>query len=457
MSLVTAKALREQRANLAKQAQDVLDKAHAESRNLTAEENQTFDKYHEEMESIRGQYERIEKQETINAEMAESRGRIAGGREQPGAGAEEQRSAERRDGRALPNSERSRADILRGWLMRGSTTKPTDEQRDAAGRMGVDINNKILDIKLPSRALRKLDDESVREWERRAQSVGTDSEGGYTAPDETMRALEVALLRFGGMRDVADVIRTESGQELPWPTLNDTGNTGAILAENTQVSEQAMTFSQLVLDAYKYTSKLVLVSVELLQDSSINIPEIVGTALGERIGRITNTHFTTGTGSSQPNGVATASTQGKVGTTGQTTSVIYEDLVDLQHSVDPEYRQRARWMFADSTLKVIKKLKDGDDRPLWAAGIAVREPDTILGHPFTVNQAVAAMAANAKSILFGDFSKYKIRDVRNVTLLRLDERYADFHQVAFLAFSRHDGDLLDAGTHPVKHYANSAT
>jgi HK97 family phage major capsid protein len=341
--------------------------------------------------------------------------------------------------------------------MRGSTTKPTDEQRDAAGRMGVDINNKILDIKLPSRALRKLDDESVREWERRAQSVGTDSEGGYTAPDETMRALEVALLRFGGMREVADIIRTESGQELPWPTLNDTGNTGAILAENTQVSEQAMTFSQLVLDAYKYTSKLVLVSVELLQDSSINIPEIVGTALGERIGRITNTHFTTGTGSSQPNGVVTASTQGKVGTTGQTTSVIYEDLVDLQHSVDPEYRQRARWMFADSTLKVIKKLKDGDDRPLWAAGIAVREPDTILGHPFTVNQAVAAMAANAKSILFGDFSKYKIRDVRNVTLLRLDERYADFHQVAFLAFSRHDGDLLDAGTHPVKHYANSAT
>ena len=73
-----------------------------------------------------------------------------------------------------------------------------------------------------------------------------------------------------------------------------------------------------------------------------------------------------------------------------------------------------------------------------------------------INNDVAVMAANAKSILFGALDKYLIRDTAGITLLRLDERFADFHQVAFLAFSRHDGDLLNAGTNPVKHYANSA-
>ena len=146
-----------------------------------------------------------------------------------------------------------------------------------------------------------------------------------------------------------------------------------------------------------------------------------------------------------------------VGQVGQTTSVIYEDLVDLEHSVDPAYRAEAEFMFHDDTLKVLKKLKDADGRPLWLPGVAVREPDTILGYNYVINQDMPIMAANAKSILFGDFSKYMIRDVMDLMLLRLVERYADFAQVGFIAFSRHDGDLLDAGTNPIKHYANSAT
>ena len=119
-------------------------------------------------------------------------------------------------------------------------------------------------------------------------------------------------------------------------------------------------------------------------------------------------------------------------------------------------------MFADSTLKALKKIKipqfsgDTNGMPLWQPGLVQGQPDRILGYPFVINQDVAAMAASAKAIVFGDLSKYLIRDVRDVTLLRLDERYAENHQVAFLAFSRHDGDLLDAGTDPVKLFVNPA-
>jgi HK97 family phage major capsid protein len=106
---------------------------------------------------------------------------------------------------------------------------------------------------------------------------------------------------------------------------------------------------------------------------------------------------------------------------------------------------------------MVKKLKDTQGRPLFQPGLANKEPDTINGYPYQINQSMAVMAANAKSIAFGQLSKYFIRNVAQIEVLRLTERYADFGQVGFLAFSRADGNLLDAGTNPVKYYANSAT
>ena len=129
----------------------------------------------------------------------------------------------------------------------------------------------------------------------------------------------------------------------------------------------------------------------------------------------------------------------------------------LEHSVDPAYRGNAKWMMSDSALMKTKLLVDSQGRPLWAASISTGAPDTLMGYPIIINNDMAVMAAGAKSVLFGDSQKYIIRDVLGVTLLRLEERYADFHQVAFLAFARMDGDLLDAGTHPVKYFVNAAT
>ena len=155
------------------------------------------------------------------------------------------------------------------------------------------------------------------------------------------------------------------------------------------------------------------------------------------------------------------STSGKVGTTGQTTTVIYDDLIDLQHSIDPAYRPGAQFMFHDNSLKVIRKIKDSQNRPIFVPGYESGSPggvpDSILGNGFQINQDMAQMAANAKSILFGALNKYKLRMVKDVTMLRLVERYADQLQVAFILFLRADGRLLDAGTNPVKYYQNSAT
>lgn len=306
---------------------------------------------------------------------------------------------------------------------------------------------------------------SAEEWTqiRNTMSTTTDAEGGYTVPTEVAREIIDALKYFGGMREAAEVIQTATGAPMTWPTSDGTSEVGELIAENQVATDADPTFGVKNLNTYKFSSKVITVPIELLQDSAADVEAFVRGRIEQRLGRITNQMFTTGTGTSQPNGVATAATVGKTGTTGQTTTVIYDDLVDLEHSVNVAYRRmnRCRWMMADSSLKVVRKLKDADNRPLFVpsydAGISRGAPAQLAGYPITINDDVAAMAADAKSILFGDFTYYKIRDAMQFTLFRFtDSAYAKKGQVGFLAWMRSGGNLVDVGG-AIKAYQNSST
>jgi HK97 family phage major capsid protein len=432
--------LLQKKGEFAKQAADLIDVKDG----VRSEDEAKFNAFHADIDKLDKQIAMLAKQEAIDKSLTDSQGRRSdppqpNDGERAAAAALARRSATRVDAGAAVEG-------LRSWFLAGSDVERTPEMRERATKAGFNLEQRSITLKLApvgmrSSALRAPSAEDIREWQERA-AMGTTSGavGAYTVPNEAMRPLEVALLAYGGMRQVATVIRTDSG---------------ASLTENIAASEVDVTFGQLTLDAYKYSSKYLLISVELLQDSAINVAEWIGTALGIRIGRITNDHFTTGTGSSQPNGIVTAATLGK--TAAAVAAVTYDEMVDLVHSVDPAYRDNGKFMFHDGGLKMLKKIKvlqysgDVTGIPLWSPGLSPGQPNTILSYPYIVNQSMTTPATAVKSILFGDFSKYIIRDVRDITLLRLDERFAEFHQVAYLAFSRQDGDLLDAGTHPVSY------
>lgn len=452
---MTIKELREKRAKLAEDANVILKKAHDEKRELlTAEEEQAWQKIHDEIDALKRHVDMLEKQATVDKQLEEPQPRAT---DSPAPSSEPHTSivAIRRFRRSQEESNRA----FRLWLLGAPTSgyAYTAEDKSLLERCGISPASKTLDLNLSAIPMRSLAEQ--RQWEYRAQGIATGGAGAFTVPDELMRSLEIALLTFGGMRQRSTIIRTGTGAPLPFPTVNDTSQVGVILAENTAVANQDVTFAQLVLDAYKYSSKQVLVSAELLQDSSVDIGGMLGNLLGTRIGRIQNTHFTTGTGTAQPNGIITASATGFTAPNAdaQVTTWKYTSIVELEHSVDPAYRPNAAFMMADSSIKKTKLILDTTGRPLWAAGIAGSAPDTLMGYPLVINQDIAAMAANAKSVVFGDLSAYLVRDVLGITLLRLEERYADFHQVAFLAFARADGDLLNAGTNPVKLFVNAAS
>lgn len=298
---------------------------------------------------------------------------------------------------------------------------------------------------------------------RAAMSTGTSAEGGYTVAAEYARTLEEAMRAYSGMMEASTILNTATGAAMNFPTADATAETGEIVGENTAATTGETTFGNTSLAVYKYSSKKIALPFELLQDSFLDIEAYVQGLLAMRLGRIVNTHTTVGTGVSQPRGIVTGSALGRTGVAGQTLSVTYDDLVDLEHSVNRAYRQGAGvgFMMADSSLKVVRKIKDSNGRPIFVPGYEQGNPggapDRLLNRPIVINDDVPVMAANAKSILFGELKKYVIRRVMDLTLFRMtDSAFTLNGQVGFVAFQRMGGNLIDAGG-AVKHYANSAT
>lgn len=296
---------------------------------------------------------------------------------------------------------------------------------------------------------------------RAAMSTTTGSEGGYTVATEFNKTLIQAMKAAFAVRNVATGIQTSTGAQMLFPTADSTAEEGEIVGQSVQVATGETVFGQASMDVYKYSSKSIALPFELIQDSMFNIEAYIQSLLQLRLGRIQNRHHTVGTGAAQPRGIVTASGAGKVGATGQTVTVTYEDLVDLEHSVDPYYRPSGKWMMHDDTLKALRKIKDGQGRPIFVPGYEAGNPggapDRLMGREIIINQHMPVMAANAKSILFGDFSKYLVRDVMDLTLFRMtDSKYTEKGQVGFLAFQRSGANMVDVGG-ALKYYQNSAT
>lgn len=469
MDHVKARELREKRAALADQASKVLDRE-----NRTAEDNEKFDAMMADIDALKVEIDRVERMEALEAETRGVRNPPNGavdGQQDAVTCIEEYRAAEKRHGASALKEVRPE--------VRNAVQRCHEEYWEAnkAYLIGGDANlsseaRSILRGERPE--FRALGCRSViegRSRESRAMGTGGGNAlqgtgGGYFVPVGFVDEVEEALKYYGDMMNVSDKMVTATGQPLPYPTDNDTANAGVLLAENAQVSEQDLTLGSITFGAYKFSTQMIQVSIELMQDSAFDLETFIKKKFSIRLGRVLNTYFTTGTGTNQPQGILTAANAGPVATgsanndggaeTGGT-SIGSDDLINLEYAVDPLYRRGAIYIAHDTTIKKLKQLKDKYGRPLWLPGLAVKAPDTINGYEYSVNNDMPTIAVNAKTVLFGQVKKYTIRQVKELGVLRLDQRYADYGQVAFIGFARYDGKLLDAGTHPVAYLSQAAS
>jgi HK97 family phage major capsid protein len=305
--------------------------------------------------------------------------------------------------------------------------------------------------------------------EMRDQQAGTQSisytqgaAGGYLVPSAFVYEVEQATKYFCNFLDgnIVRVIETATGNLLPFPTGDDTGNSAVILGENQAASEQDVAFGSVAFKSYKLTSGVVKASIELLEDGAFNFETYLAERFGERYGRGLENYLTNGTGVNQPTGILTAlnangapivvakgSSANDGSTNNGANSIGYGDLVNLEHAVDPTYRnaKSSRFMFHDQTLAFLKTLLDKFGRPLWTPGITADQPDTILGHEYVVNQSMPQIGASAQTVIFGDLSKFVVRKVAGLYVQRLSELYANTFEIGFQSAQRVDSNLVTGG------------
>lgn len=325
---------------------------------------------------------------------------------------------------------------------------------------------------------------SSEEWAtiRNTMSTTTGSEGGFAVPSLVVARIFNFMKTWSAIRMLATPARTSNGAALSFPTSDGTAEVGELTAQNVTATAADPVFASAAVVPYKFSSKIITVPWELLQDAAADLDPWLDMRLAQRIARAANSYFTTGTGTSQPFGVVTRAASGKVGIAGQTLTIIYDDLVDLMTSVDAAYRAtpKCAWMCSDAMLKVLLKVKDTAGAPIVEfedndvartiiaaldAGDELLEklppvtPFNVMGYPLWINPDMASPAANAKTLLFGDFSAYVVRDVVAPDLMNMfrmtDSAYTKLGQVGFLMWARSGGNLLDPNA--VKYYQHSAT
>lgn len=418
--------LRERQARIVTEARERLDQINATTDEARVQELES------QHDAAMAEHDRIEKEIQREERVAELERR-----------SEEQRARRRpnpgdADERAQDQGERLEyRQVFHAFLSRGGDLGELSSEERSVLRAGVLANAEF-----------------------RAQTTigGGGSAGGYTVPTELADIIVRSMKAWGPMydEDICTIFATASGNPMKIPTVDDTAVEAEKHTEGAPLTDDGgkdVTFGQKSLDAYVFDTEFVRFSFELAQDSIFNVETLLGSLLGERLGRIANRELTIGDGVGDPNGVVTASSLGK--TAAAAAAITGDEIIDLVHSVDPAYRQspKVRFMFNDLTLAAIRKLKDGQGNYLWQMGdISKGQPGTLLGYRYSINQAMDSLAAAKRVMLFGDFGKYFVRKVGAPAIGVLRERF--WPDLGIAGLIRFDGELGD--TAAVKHLITAA-
>lgn len=391
------KALREKRGQAVKSMRDITERAEKEGkRDLTTEELEQHGKIFSDVEGLRQQIEAEER--TIEA------------------------------------SRQAAADELED---RDTGKKPADKALDTPEKRAMAGFRHYL-------ATGQVGGEGAAEF--RALQAGNSAEGGYlVAPQEFVSELIQNVDNATFIRSRARKFSVSKAASLGVPTLDTDLNDADWTVElGTGSEDTAMRFGKREL-APTPVAKLIKVSKKLIRISALPIEQIIMQRMAYKFGITQEQAFLTGSGSGQPLGVFTASSDGistsrDVSTGNTSTAITFDGLIEAKFSVKSQYWPTADWLFHRDAVKNITKLKDGDGQYLWRMSVREGEPDTLLGRPLMVSEYAPSTFTTGLYVgLFGDFSNYWIVDALDMQVQRLVELYAATNQDGFIGRMESDG------------------
>lgn len=379
--------LMEKRKKTWEAAKDFLESRRGNDGLISAEDNETYEKMENEVVSLGKEIERLQKQAAIDAELNKATAEPI--REEPG-----RVLGEEKKGRASAEYDREFWNAMRK-------------------KNYYDFHNSL--------------------------SIGEDGKGGYLVPDEFEKKLIEGLEEESFFRSLATIIRTSSGDR-KIPVVTGKGE-AAWIDEGGEYPESDDSFGQTSISAYKLAT-MIKVSDELLNDSVFDIQGYITREFARRISTKEEEAFFVGDGTGKPTGIFDSKGGAEVGVNATSVSITFDDVMDLFYSLKAPYRRKAKWLLNDSTVKSLRKLKDGNGNYIWQPSVTVGVPDMILNRPYYTSTFVPELAAGKTPMAFGDYSYYWIADREGRSMKRLNELYARTGQVGFLASQRVDGRLI---------------
>ncbi len=384
------KKLLEQRLSLWEAMKATLDGADSEGRALTVEEQKSWDERNADLDRLDQRIKQIQDAEQREADITAAFDRVGG---------------------KVDERTKSQAEEIRSFI-RGESGKTLDVR-------GENVNFRDL-------------------------TKGTATAGGNTVPTSFYAQLMAHLIEVSGvLQGGPTFFRTDSGENFEVP-VTTAHSSAALIAEGATITESDPAFAKRTLGAYKY-AVAIQVSNELLSDSGVDLTGYLAMQAGRAVGNALGVHLVTGTGSSQPAGIATGASTGVTGSASVAGAFSADNLIDLYYSVIAPYRSSTScgWLMRDATVAAVRKLKDTTNQYIWQPAYTAGTPETILGKPVYTDPNVAAVALSAKSVLFGDMSAYAVRLAGGVRFERSDEFAFGSDLVTFRCIVRGDGVLLD--------------
>lgn len=387
----------EARAKAWEEAKSLLDAAASEKRDLTAEENQKYDRIMGDLEA---------------------------------------RAAAIESFKAVADREERAAEAMKGF------------ESQARAEEAPKGNNELDAI----RALARGEIRSLNVEKRDVVKTAT----GAPVPTSFYDSIFEVARYVGPMLEVSTILNTASGENLQIPRGN-AYSVGSVTAEAAAIGESDPTFLQfLTLGAFK-ESFLVQVSTEMLEDSGIDLLGYLSTNVGQALGYAANSHLTIGTGTVQPTGIVTSAGSGVTGGTGVGGAFTADNVIDLIYSTDAAVRAMPSFALMGSTsaARELRKLKDTTGQYLWQPALVEGQPDRIAGYRFHENPHMAAVGTGAKSLIAGDMKSFLVRQVGGIRLDRSDDYAFNEGLVTFRATWRGDSGLTQSSH--VKYFAGNAS
>ncbi len=506
---VAEREIKEKRAKVWDGMRKIMDKM-GQGLEISAEERADFDKRNKKITALDGDLRRIQEFNTVSRAASDSRDEREDAPPQTET-REEDRLYEQAfvqflrtghtDGMTVEERNCFRRYSNPQTIVRPPTTKRYEQFVDSRGlKRDIGYSNfRTTDIKWDAPEERAALDSSALSTAPNSAGVAAGSTGydaGYMIPQGFWHNLQIALKAYGGLLPYIQLLQTDSGNPMPWPTVDPTSVIGRYITEQNQLgfggdsNGTDYQFGQGMLNAWTIVSGVILASVQLINDSAFDVDGFVNDRIGESIGRKVAAELHSGTGSSAILGVETAlaarghqtgpgmggvylsgsatnwgsTTGGSAFTLYQTSSTTgdtsimkrangligFDDILGMIITVDPAYRKSGRATFVanDLTMAMLRTITDTLGRPLWSPNVVPDQPDTLYGYPVIIDQNTSSVStagsATVGGLLFGDFKVGMVgRQVNGATMLRLTERYADYLQVGYLGYVRMDARSND--------------